>query len=299
MAKFSDQFERLNPLTFDAIGVLEVWPQQALWDARSLLKVFDAKQLTLIAEKVESVIEAQIEHMSHHGGAKVPLNHHRKSSPVTSLLEAAGVSVTLIRKIHGDINLFVAATTPHYPGGIEEPLPFKQWEGLAVLSLWKLADLREIIFPIRTTSSDGQRIVATPLERAKSYIHGTPLALEATRACALAAEGRMRLLQMDAIKSSAQRKLAEALYEAERLRKQEVSEKCRAAVMVRHDKTFKKHAKALELANSKPFSSRKKAAQYAADRISKDSDTCYDVDTVYRWLKAAGWEKPVNESTRK
>lgn len=99
----------------------------------------------------------------------------------------------------------------------------------------------------------------------------------------------MRLQQLSAMSSAGQRQLSEALYEAEAKRRSEVSNKSRAAVMVRHSKTSAHQAEALKHANSRPFKSRAEAARFAADMVEKGPTTFYTVAVVDGWLKAAGW----------
>ena len=161
MTAFTNQFEKRDPLTFNAVGIWDLWPRQTAWEARSLLEGRTTEQLTQIAEKVESVVDEQVAFMR------------------TQLLAAMA--------------------------------------------------------------------------------------------------------------SDAERKVSEALYEAEALRRQVVSSKSRDAVNVRHDKNKAHHVQALRLANSKYFPKRAAAARYAADRVEKTPGETYTVGVVDGWLKAAGW----------
>lgn len=296
MARFEKQFDVRDPLTFNAMGLLEAWPRQAAWEARSLLEGHSSKQLKTMAQTVNSVIEDQVAYLM---TLPEPRSFHAFADNPMSIAQGMWVQgpPEHIRERHGDVNLFVAASTPLHPAGIGAALPFEQWKGLAVLALWKLVDFYDTIQVIYRrldyyqNLDDYKRNKPSAEDRLSAYRTGGPLVVEAMRACTLAAEGRMRMQLLSAMASDAERKVADALYEAEAVRRREVSIKSRAAVMVRHGKTSEHQAQALRLANSRPFQSRAAAARYALDRVEKTPGETYTYDVVYRWLKVAGWTR--------
>lgn len=288
MANFSDQFEKRDPLTFTAFGIFDLWPRQIAWEARDLLEGRPSPLLKEIAISVEMLIEVQTNFMVSKQGRRG--DPRFDSNPKAIGFGNAHViqNSEQLRLQHGDVNLFVAATS------LPEARQFKFmfWEGLAVLALWKLIDFFETIFaPQKEIGYEIGLPRATKEKRHSALNSAVPDLVEAMRACTLAGEAKMRLQQLAAMKSSAQREVSTALYEAEAQRRSEVSEKSRAAVMVRHSKTSAHQAEALRLAYSKPFKSRAEAARHAAYIVEKGPNTYYTVAVVDGWLKAAGWRK--------
>lgn len=290
MAKFSDQFEKRDPLTFTAFGIFDFWPRQIAWEARDLLEGRTTFQLKEIGIAVEALIETQLQLL-------LAKPDEAGDPRLTANPKAIGYGgfmspkvPELLRSQHSDVNLFIAGCSLPQAGGMR----FEQWEGLAVLALWKLIDFFEIITAPRRELGEYSRLGGpkpTDKRKYQALMQCAPELVEAMRACTLAGEAKMRLHQLAAMKSLAQREVSKALYEAEAQRRLEVSEKSRAAVMVRHSKTSAHQAEALRFANSKPFKSRAEAARYAAERVDKGDGTEYTVPVVDGWLKAAGWRK--------
>lgn len=283
MAAFTNQFNKWDPLTFGVWGQLDPWPRQAAWEARSLLEGRSRAELIRMAQEVDSTILCQIDHLR---SLSEPMHFDMfKPNPLTVDKGAwFGGSIQQIRKDHCDVNLFIAAYTSHCSDGIGVDLPFEQWEGLAVIALWKLADYNEIMELVSRQKE------STAEDRTQAVRHAAALVIEAVRACTLAAEGRVGLQHLAAITTREQLKISQALYEAENLRRRELSSRGRAAVMVRHEKTTEHQAEALRFANSRYFPKRAAAARYAADRVEKTPGETYTVGVVDGWLKAAGWQ---------
>jgi len=61
MASFSDQFERRDPFTFNAHGILNMWPRQLAWGARRLAEGRSSSELTQIAQAADRVVVQQAE----------------------------------------------------------------------------------------------------------------------------------------------------------------------------------------------------------------------------------------------
>lgn len=286
MAKFSDQFEKRDPLTFTAFGIFEFWPRQIAWEARDLLEGRTTARLKEIAVFIEAVISAQLSQLlskpDEAGDPRFKANP--KALEYGSFMSSKDPEN--LRLQHSDVNLYIAATS----GSRAEILNFEQWEGLAVVALWKLIDFFEAITAPQRESGTGLWSPRPTIEKKYAAMkRSTPDLVEAMRACTLASEAKMRLQQLSKMKSATQREVSEALYEAEAKRRREVSDKSRAAVAVRHDKTNDHRAEALKHANSKPFKSRAEAARFAADMVEKGPNTFYTVAVVDGWLKAARW----------
>ena len=219
---FMTNLKKRDPLTFNAFGIYDSWPRKTASEARDLLKGVDSHRLNKMVQKVESVIVDQVAYLQ-----RIPESesfHTFASNPMTI---AQGMSVyssaELIRERHGDVNLFVAASMPLHPAGIGSTLPFKQWEGLAVLTLWKLADFYDTMLQLHKLLENGQRNKPTIEARSSAFSRRGPMVVEAKRACTLAAEGRIRMQQLTVMASDANRKVFEALYEVEAVRRREVS----------------------------------------------------------------------------
>lgn len=80
---------------------------------------------------------------------------------------------------------------------------------------------------------------------------------------------------------------------AEVQRRQSTSTKAQQAATARWAGLEQHKLRAMELANSKPFPSRAKAAEYARDNIEKKEGTneFYSLQTVDGWLREGGWKK--------
>lgn len=287
MAKFHDQFQKRDPLTFNAFGIVDFWPRAIAWEARDLLEGRKTSHLKKIATAVEALIEAQLTlMMSKPDVAGDP----RYSANPKALEYGSFMSVqepNFLRVQHGDVNLYLGATTS--PG--DKGLKFEQWEGLAVLALWKLIDFFETVTaPRRELGNRTGLQQPTDKRKYQALLHGAPDLVEAMRACTLAGETKMRLKQLAAMDSSAQRQVAEALYAADAKRRIEVSNKSRAAVAVRHSKIKEHQAEAMREALSRPFKSRAEAARHAAEMVQKSPGIFYTSAVIDGWLKALGWQ---------
>lgn len=80
---------------------------------------------------------------------------------------------------------------------------------------------------------------------------------------------------------------------AEAQRRQSMRKKAQQASAVRWSALEQHKLRAMELANSQPFTSRVKAAEFARDRIEKKagSGEMYSIQTVDDWLREGGWKK--------
>ena len=189
----------------------------------------------------------------------------------------------ILRRSYSDVSHFVwALTTVH--SDPPSQLPFSQWEGLAVLGLWKLFDFYDMFFSLLKASNRAGKLI-----HAKTMQEAGPLLIESMQACTLAAEIRTRELQLAAIKDDVSRQIAERIYADEAKRRNMVSEQMRTAVNVRHNKTAEHRVKALEMANAGSFISRSAAARHVADLLQKVPGEFYTVRTVDRWLADAKW----------
>lgn len=291
MANFTNQFEKRDPLTFNAVGILDMWPRQIAWEARALLEGRTTPQLTEVAIAIEALIVDQVGYLVQNRGKKG--ERHFDSNPKTISYGAEWMDVQpdRLREQYGDVNLFVAASMPSRQTSSQTTVPFEQWEGLAVMALWKLVDFYEALLGWRKEYELESHPTYPPGRRRTALMQSAPLLVESMRACTLAAEGRLRVQQLASMTDDTQRRVSEALYEAESERRKVVSNKSRAAVMVRHDKTSEHIARAIEIANSQYFRYRSEAARHAADLVQKAPGKFYTVDIVDSWLKAAHWQR--------
>ncbi len=287
MAAFTDQFTRRDPLTFTAFGVFDLWPRQIAWEARDLLKGRSKSQLKRIATSVEALIKVQLEHLVSNQGRKG--NPHFDANP-----KAIGYGMNFVvqsseqlRLQHSDVNLYVAAQSLPKAKQIQ----FEQWEGLAVLSLWKLIDFFDgITAPRKDLGMEHWSTQPTLERRYEAFRSATPDLIEAMRACTLAIECKTREQQLAAMADDSHRALAEALYLQEAKRREEVSQKARASVSVRHQKTYVHAEEAVRMANAGSFPSLEAAGRDIADRIEKSPGELYSVRVVKQWIKESGWK---------
>lgn len=293
MAIFTDQFQRRDPLSFNASDVLEFWPRQIAFEARDLLEGHTAHQVEAIAKAVEALIVSHVDHLViHHNPFLIGFGSHPPKE--VRLNNSIGATPELMREQFGDANIFIAATSASHSAA---KLPFTSWEGLAVIALWKLVDFYDILLPPIHRSEHGSYERPTPEERASRLRKSAPLLVEAMRASTLGAEGRIRAQQLGAMQGETEREVAEALYRADAERRLAVSEKSRASVNARHEKTRAHINEALGMANKRDFKSFEAAARYIADNLEKSPNAYYTAPTVVRWLRAGGWTPKKGAST--
>jgi hypothetical protein len=298
---YTDQFDRTDPLTFNPVGILDLWPRQATWEARALLaegrSVADLKE---IAANVEVLICNEVTRLLRvsAGLAGSPVDGNPKTWVWPPDLNPQ--EPQQLRQRHGDTNLYEAALVAgRLPVARVE---FEDWEGYAAIALWKLVDFMDTIrAPGRRHRREGQPLLlrSVPAQEIHEALRvAAPMLVEAVRACTLGSESRLRSAQIDALKTRAQRDQAFAIERADILRRQAVSAQARQAAAATHQHLPEHQEKAWTLATSKRFKSRAAAARYAAARIAKsdggddpesDADT-YTEKTVDQWLKARGWK---------
>jgi hypothetical protein len=321
---YIDQFDRADPLTLNAIGIFKMWPRQAAFEAQALLADGRTTQdLKAIATDVEALICNQV-------GALLRLPRSERQATLEGNPKEWIWSTDLdhrnpaelLRERHGDTNLFEAAIE-HGQGRLPTSIEFSDWEGYAVIALWKLVEFKDALTaprrrlilahlpPSDRPMSDAEALsrlmsmgVAVPREEfLEAQVLAAPLVVEAVRACALGTEARLRAAQMAVLKTRAQRERALAIERVEMRRRQEVSKRARESADKGHEHLARHQERAFQLANSKWFPSLAAAARYAAARISKSDgregggtepesdEDCYTERTVGDWLKAKGWKR--------
>jgi hypothetical protein len=310
---YTDQFDRTDPFALNPIGIFDLWPRQAVWEARAMLaegrSLDDLKQ---IAANVEVMICNEVRRL-------LRLSAGLSGSPGEGNPKAWVWPADLnprepqeLRVRHGDTNLYEAAVAPGQ-ARLPTSIQFEDWEGYAVIALWKLVDFMDTLkaprrrlveaYNAKFQSEAFDPIVpfvrVPPAERHETIRLSAPMLVEAVRACTLAGESRLRAAHIAALKTRAQKDRAWAIERAEMKRRHAVSGKAREAAAVTHQHLPGHQEKAWALANSKPFSSRAAAARYAAARIAKSDggsdpgsdDDCYTEKTVDQWLKERGWKR--------
>jgi len=295
MADFSDQFDKWDPLLFNAVGIFDMWPRQAAWEARALLTGRTSPELKQIALGVESMISDQVAHLVQNQGKNGDAWFDANPKTTTLHADISPPRPELLRESYGDVNLFMSAFLTTQPSVFSANFPFAQWEGLAVITLWKLLDFYDAVFWRRREPEAYQLGQSrNPAKSASALLKGAPLLVEAMRACTLATECKTRAEQLDAMADNSHRRLAEALYSEEAKRREEVSRRARAAVSVRHKKTHAHAEEAIRMANAQFFSTRAAAARHVADLLQKAPGEFYTVRAVDEWLKESGWKPKVN-----
>jgi hypothetical protein len=333
---YIDQFERADPLTLNPIGILDLWPRQAIWEARGLLaEARSCADLQAIAADVELMIQNEATRLLRLPRADIVSRldeSHPKAWVWTSDIYSGDSG--RVREHHGDTNLYEAAIAPGQ-SRLPTSVPFEDWEGYAVIALWKLVDFMEILRAPRRqlvqqysvslgleSLDEKQRmsrlldagVKVTRAQWLTAQRDAAPMLIEAVRACALGAECRLRAAQMAVLRTRAQRDRAWAVERVEMRRRQETSKQARDAANVLHKHLPAHQEKAWQLANSKWFPNVSAAGRYAAARISKSDgkaggsanpesdDDVYTERTVIEWLKERGWKrvpKPEGEPARK
>jgi hypothetical protein len=330
---YTDQFDRADPLTLNPIGIFQMWPRQAAFEAQALLADGRTTQdLKAIATDVEALICNQVGALLRlpRSARQATLEGNPKEWIWSTDLDHRNPA-ELLRERHGDTNLFEAAIE-HGQGRLPTSIEFSDWEGYAVIALWKLVEFKDALTAPRRRlilahlpaserrMSDAEALsrlmslgVTVPREEFReAQLLAAPLVVEAARACALGTEARLRAAQMAVLKTRAQRERALAIERVEMRRRQEVSQRARDSADERHKHLALHKERALKLANSKTFYTYSTAARYALARISKsdgrgggdpDSDEdLYTERTVITWLQELGWKpqpKPEGAPSRK
>lgn len=321
---YTDQFDRRDPLTLNPLGLFDLWPRQAVFEARALLaEGRSADDLMAIAASVEHIILNEVARLLRLPvrPSDITVSGNPKAWRWPAALHPNAPQE--LRERHGDTNLYEAAIA-HGQARLPTSIHFADWEGYGVIALWKLVDFMDALAAPRRRliaahrQADGLNVydesdeysrlfnagIRVPKEDTlKAQIQAAPMLVEAVRACSLGAECRLRAAQLDALTSRAQRDRAWSIERIEMRRRQKVSEQAREAADASHEHLAVHQEKAWALANSRWFPSRAAAARYAAARISKSDgkaggsadpeadDDCYKERTVAEWLKARGWNK--------
>lgn len=300
MAAFTDQFQRRNPLTFNAFPLMSMWPRQIAWEARQLLAGRTCEELVDIARAVDGMIAEEairsIERLSD-STADADGTNPKTSSTYVDFSDAAGVG--RIRLEHGDVNLLEAIEDPVWREG------FAPHEAFAVLALWKIVDCYDLASSsVGSLLADILVIEGEPYQPAQLAAKGARTAkkeqnarnyaaaeaIEAMRACTIAAQFKrqdqlvqdMRGMTVDAVQ-------ARLALEAS-LRKQEARERAQRSADARWGKKSLDEARALEMAKARKYATRIGAARSIADDLEKDDKSFYTAETVDSWLKKAGWK---------
>ncbi|KQU78172.1 MULTISPECIES: hypothetical protein [unclassified Rhizobacter] len=205
MVAFTDQFERRDPLTFNAYGsVMNLWPRQLAWEARRLVATRSVIDLTEIGRAIDRVVWRAAEATIDRGPRSIAESrqHPPKTSGLLTPREHSARAIGEVRHVDGDLNLYREA------GGIGELLRDPalarliptDWEAYATIALWKLVDLYEHLAAAMERDEEG-RVVSSlyrqddpdHLRRSRSGLrYASEEAIEAACACTLASEARLR-----------------------------------------------------------------------------------------------------------
>lgn len=278
---YTDQFERADPLTFNPIGIFDLWPRQAVWEARSLLADGrSTEDVKAIASSVEEMIRNELGRLLRRPIRLPEISVSGNPKAWLWPAEWGSDGKRELRERHGDSNLYQAAITPGQ-ARLPTPIHFEDWEGYAVIALWKLVEfvdaLRAPRRRLEQMADEGEQVPRTALggvlvpeaDLLRAQRQAAPKLVEAVRACTLGAECRLRASQMAALETRAQRDRAAVIERAEMQRRQEITDRAREAANKSHEHLAFHQEKAWEMANSKPFRSRIDAARYAAENIAK------------------------------
>lgn len=177
-----------------------------------------------------------------------------------ALIRGAWSGEEYSRRSYGDVNLFRLAEPGH--AWEVEAVKSERWERYAVLCLWKLADAQLWLerLPDHPDKPPSRGLLAFRYGPAGAYT------IEA-----------MRALQI------AQSILAD---------QRQISIRNSKNATRGHAGTAPKREVALLMAETKPFKSSQKAAEYVADNLLKheNPDTFFSVDAIKRWLREADWK---------
>lgn len=181
MARYTEQFNRQDPLKFRPSLLAFTWPTILLQDARDLLKDFDKAALVQLATAIEHEIHA----LSDPEQFPTDKNHwiwtRVRAAWITNDFNSSRDS---IRHTFGDLNIFLAFHDHKkfaQAHGLKRKT--KEWHLLAVIAIWKLIDACEVAWGRKPESdSEGLSYANVKLPQFES----TGLAMEAQAACGIA-----------------------------------------------------------------------------------------------------------------
>ena len=299
MAAFTDQFLRRDPLTFNAFGMMNMWPRQIAWEARQLLEGRSMQDLDRIARAVDDMISGEAVRTA--GRLSGDPARDQMSNPKTALLLASAGdpdAVNSVRQDHGDVNLLEAVEDISRPD-------FRPHEAFATLALWKLIDCYD-----QAASSLGNRLADILVVDGERYDPGVLAAkevrsakkamvarnnaaieaIEAMRACTIATQLKRQAELVDSVRSEATDELRLRMERDDELRKIKATANARRLAGARWADRAGHERQALEMVNTRAFASRAAAARWIGDNLEKSAGEFYTVETIDGWLKKAGWK---------
>ena len=305
MARFTNQFELMDPLEFSASGVFDLWPRQFAWEARHLTLGRSSSDLTVIARSMDQMIEARAAQEIGMGPSSLAeaSTLNPKRSRLLRPREATADGIAAVRSFDGDLNLYRDAGGAHaLLLRFDEcrALKVQEWEAYATLALWKLIDMRAALSVVtrrgmaRRNGRKPPTVVDDPsanLSDVSLVMRAASVLVEVGCACTLASEAKLRhdSMALATVPPAVISRLRE-LEAAQAARGRQARRAARTAAAHRWSPLEAHKAQALELARGGSFRSRAAAARFAADRISKDEQgNSYTAETIDGWLKAAGW----------
>lgn len=267
MARFTDQFNRYDPRTFRPSVLIPTWPAIVQQDAKELLIKFSDAELIERALAVEIAIESIAD------PATFPKN---RSSWIWSRVKPGWIATGLfpssdeIRNEFSDVNLFLFSLEQrrHPQHSLEMPY-VDPWQSLAILSLWKLIDALDVLRGVNPDLIGG--LIRPNRTDRKMYAAG--IVMEAQAAISSAAQ-----LKASAFHIEYMRRHLDGVESAKR------SMKATHSVVAKHKKDDATRLKAFQLSDETPVKNLKVRAEYAYDRLNKDPEFKFSLDTVYDWI---------------
>ena len=294
MAAFTDQFDRQNPLEFSpSLTILGTWPLQIATEAKNLLKGRTLSEVKAIATAVDSVILE--------GVRKAMLTHpdfepSDIQSGLVTLEDLPQECVNTIRLEYGDLALFNAAGG--YKGiaqsSFRPDFKFHDHQAFAAFSLWKLLDAFDSLTRVYGVGSDGKMKFDSlaPSTIYYAFDIGAGAVIEASTACATAAQLRVQAETVKAFHETTNETFLARLAEDVQRRTEEKSVQTSAAAKERWKDRDRHREMAVSFAVARPFRTRAEAARQTQKFLQETAGgDVYTVKTVDDWLAADGWKK--------
>lgn len=316
MANYTNQFRRRDPLAFDPgfgfLGRLRT----AVEDSRRLLATRSRLELEAIAHEVAAIVdETEGELM-----AKLLVDYGHLPKQVSPFEVPPGfegfkgserfggfLPVGVSSRVEdGEVGIFqLAAPSRCRQDATHGKVGFERHEAFAVIALWLAIDCVDELKGI-STLSERERAIQTPeidarietLVPGAVFQPGSPmshqsraqlLVIDAARASLLALEAQERLAELEAVRQAGALPEVLAAFQA---RQAAAAAGALKANKARWAHLIDLRSKALEIANSKPFTSRASAVRAVLDELAYITEREYTFETVDGWLKRMGWQPP-------
>lgn len=246
-------FPQPDPFDFPVQWSFAGWPTQILFEVQELLADRDSAWLTDVARHIRELVMGDVDRLFDSDTGPSETLAHSKTWPFSLHTQPGHIGVFSALEPGVDWNKLSPATD--------------RWERYAVFALMYIRDCIQTLSRSGVGAGQGGWVSSSDTKH-------SALALNDAGAAALEA---MRALQ-----------IAHSL----RIDKRSKSASGRKAAIAKHDAMKPKRAKALDMANSRPFKTKREAIDFITDNlvIDEEKQKLCSRRAAGDWLLAAGWQ---------